>query len=192
LLYTYLSGTSTPLATYTDSTQSIANSNPVVLDAQGYADVWIPPNVPYRWRLTTQAAVLVWDRDPISVSSIDSTLLLPVAGIFATATVTLNAVAGGAPLVAAGFFPAHQTILSQQVNITQQFGASAGLTGLSIGDAGSIDRCLNNASLTVGPKPTRSGGFPRFPTATDLWVSPIGGAFDANGQLTLTRLAILF
>ena len=40
LVYTYTKDTTTPLATYTDSTGSVANANPVVLDAYGRANIW--------------------------------------------------------------------------------------------------------------------------------------------------------
>lgn len=41
LIATFQAGTSTPLATYTDSTGSVANANPVVLDAGGFANIWL-------------------------------------------------------------------------------------------------------------------------------------------------------
>src|SRR5574337_1668538 len=41
LIYTYEPGTTTPKATYTDSTGGTANANPVVLDANGEASVWL-------------------------------------------------------------------------------------------------------------------------------------------------------
>lgn len=40
-LYSYMAGTSTPLATYTDATAATPNSNPVILDATGSANIWI-------------------------------------------------------------------------------------------------------------------------------------------------------
>ncbi|MFS7020210.1 hypothetical protein, partial [Pseudomonas aeruginosa] len=40
-LFTYQAGTSTPAATYTDSTASTANLNPVILNARGEASVWL-------------------------------------------------------------------------------------------------------------------------------------------------------
>lgn len=43
-LYTYIAGTSTPLATYTDNTGGTPNANPVVLDSRGEADVWLGAN----------------------------------------------------------------------------------------------------------------------------------------------------
>ena len=44
-LASYQAGTSTPLATYTDSTLGTANPNPITLNARGEASVWVPPNV---------------------------------------------------------------------------------------------------------------------------------------------------
>lgn len=38
---TYVAGTSTPLATYTDSIGTIPNSNPVLLDSGGFANIWL-------------------------------------------------------------------------------------------------------------------------------------------------------
>lgn len=40
-IYTYEAGTSTPKATYTDSGEGTANANPVILDANGRADIWL-------------------------------------------------------------------------------------------------------------------------------------------------------
>jgi len=48
-LFTYIAGTSTKLATYTDSTGGTPNSNPIVLDFRGEARVWLPPNTPYKF-----------------------------------------------------------------------------------------------------------------------------------------------
>lgn len=43
-LYTYATGSSsTPLATYTDKAGSVANSNPIVLDARGESIIYLLP-----------------------------------------------------------------------------------------------------------------------------------------------------
>lgn len=39
-VYTYEAGTTTPKATYTDADAGTPNSNPVILDSQGYASIW--------------------------------------------------------------------------------------------------------------------------------------------------------
>jgi hypothetical protein len=40
-LYTYAAGTTSPLATYTDSSGTSANTNPIILDSRGEANVWL-------------------------------------------------------------------------------------------------------------------------------------------------------
>ena len=42
-LFTYASGTTVPLATYTDDTGNTANTNPIILDSRGEAGVWLGP-----------------------------------------------------------------------------------------------------------------------------------------------------
>lgn len=44
-LFSYVAGTSTPLVTYKDQTELVENTNPIVLDANGEADVWIGSGV---------------------------------------------------------------------------------------------------------------------------------------------------
>lgn len=39
-VYTYVAGTTTPVATYTDNTGNVQNTNPIILDAKGEADIW--------------------------------------------------------------------------------------------------------------------------------------------------------
>lgn len=41
LIYTYAAGTTTPKATFTDNTEGVLATNPIVLDAQGRATPWI-------------------------------------------------------------------------------------------------------------------------------------------------------
>jgi microcystin-dependent protein len=64
-LYTYEAGTSTPKATYTDNTTNTANTNPVVLDADGYADVWLDVGG-YKFELTNAAGAVQWTKDNIT------------------------------------------------------------------------------------------------------------------------------
>lgn len=69
LLYTYVTGTSTPKATYTDGTGGSANTNPVVLDARGEADVWILTDANYRFKLHTASDALIWTVDNLGWAS---------------------------------------------------------------------------------------------------------------------------
>ena len=74
-IFTYISGTSTPLATYTDFGGLTANPNPVVLDASGVPpnDIWLTGGSAYRITLVTQGGVKcatgfqIWSEDGITV-----------------------------------------------------------------------------------------------------------------------------
>ena len=50
-LSTFSAGTNTPVATYVDSTGTTTNTNPIVLNARGEANVWTLPNVGYKFVL---------------------------------------------------------------------------------------------------------------------------------------------
>src|SRR5687767_9827532 len=63
LLYSYEAGTSTPLATYTTRAGTVANANPVVLDANGEADVWTTPGTDYKFELRNSSGVVQWTVD---------------------------------------------------------------------------------------------------------------------------------
>lgn len=62
-LFTYVSNTSIKQATWTDYTQLVQNANPLKLDANGAASVWIDPTLTYKYVLTTPN-----DTDPPSTS----------------------------------------------------------------------------------------------------------------------------
>ncbi len=68
IIHTYLSGTSTPKATYSDSGGTL-NANPVILDSEGYADIWLDGDYQYRFRLENAAGTLQWQRDNIGASA---------------------------------------------------------------------------------------------------------------------------
>lgn len=48
-LFTYIAGTSTKQATWTDSTQSVQNANPLPLDSGGVGYIWGDPTVNYKF-----------------------------------------------------------------------------------------------------------------------------------------------
>lgn len=51
-VFSYAAGTTTKLATYPNESDAVPNANPVVLDFRGEADIWIPPNVAYKFVFT--------------------------------------------------------------------------------------------------------------------------------------------
>lgn len=66
-LYTYAAGTTTPLATYVDNTGVTPNSNPVILNGRGEANVWLS-GAAYKFRLTDSNDVELWTVDYVSGS----------------------------------------------------------------------------------------------------------------------------
>lgn len=65
-LYTYQAGTTTPAATYTDSTGNTPNSNPVVLNARGEAPVWLSPTQAYKVVLKDSNGNTIWTVDQVT------------------------------------------------------------------------------------------------------------------------------
>ena len=67
LIYTYQAGSSTPLVTYTTSSGTIANANPIVLDASGRTpqQIWLLTGYSYKFILQNADAVLIQTLDNI-------------------------------------------------------------------------------------------------------------------------------
>lgn len=64
-IYTYESGTTTNKATYTDADGGSANTNPIVLDANGRANIWLGDGA-YTFKITTSADVEIDTVDDIT------------------------------------------------------------------------------------------------------------------------------
>lgn len=60
-VYTYAAGTTTPLASYANATCTASNTNPVILDASGEADIWIPG--PYKLVVQDANGVQLYSAD---------------------------------------------------------------------------------------------------------------------------------
>jgi len=67
-LYTYVSNSTVPKATYSDGTLETANANPIVLDSNGEATIFLSPG-DYRFDLKTPAGALINTFDPVNSSS---------------------------------------------------------------------------------------------------------------------------
>lgn len=91
LLYTYIAGTTTPQATYTDSTSATANSNPIVLDSRGEANIWLSGST-YKFKLCDSTNTEIWTVDNIAAPS---TALSPVF----TSNVTISDDSSGPALL---------------------------------------------------------------------------------------------
>lgn len=72
-LYTYASGTSTPLATYADKAATTANGNPIILDSRGEAVMYLLPKG-YRYVLHDDMDAPIWgplDNVEPGISAVD-------------------------------------------------------------------------------------------------------------------------
>jgi hypothetical protein len=88
-LFTYAAGTTTPLATYTDSTGVTPNTNPIILDSRGEANVWLDATQ-YKFELKTSADALIWTVDNIS-NALNLSQLLASSGSAASPPYTFAA-----------------------------------------------------------------------------------------------------
>ena len=66
-LYTYVAGTTTPQATYTDATGVSQNTNPIVLDAAGGAQIWLG-SLSYKFILKDSTGATIWSVDQVNAS----------------------------------------------------------------------------------------------------------------------------
>lgn len=70
-LFTYVAGTTTKISTYTDEGGGTPNTNPVILDFRGECNVWLDPELTYKFVLadrqdTDPPANPIWSVDDIS------------------------------------------------------------------------------------------------------------------------------
>src|SRR6478672_7841798 len=73
-LFTFLAGTSTPTPSFTDSTGAVQNTNPVILDAAGRADVWLTAGTSYKIVMQNSLGVQQWSEDNINTATLPTTL----------------------------------------------------------------------------------------------------------------------
>lgn len=118
-LFSYQAGTTTPQATYTDSGGLTPNANPVILDANGSASVWLDPTLSYKFILQDVNGVTQFSVDSVvgtltanavntaalqnlsvttpkmALLSVDSTILKSDATVDANRAVTTNSIQNG-------------------------------------------------------------------------------------------------
>lgn len=164
-LYTYLPGTTTNKAAYTDTTFLTPTTNPIILDANGEATFYL--NGSYKFVLKTPADVQLW--------SVDNVVGIPSATdpmTFASVTSTGNVVIGGALTVTGA------TTLSGGVAIT---GNSSVLGNSSIGGNQTV-----TGTLGVTGNIDFDGDLDLAKAATIHQTLYVVGAQAIGGDLTVT------
>jgi hypothetical protein len=81
-LYSYASGTTSPLATYTDSSGLTPMTNPIVLDANGETNFWLGQSA-YKFVLTDSLGAVQWTVDPVQSLAAQIASQIAIAGALA-------------------------------------------------------------------------------------------------------------
>lgn len=124
-VFTYACGTTTPQATYTDSSGLFANTNPIVLDSGGEAVIWLSELGCYKFVVFNSSSVQQWSVDNItSIFSSANTWIQPQ-----TFNAAANLLAGGA---LAGTFTGNPTFSGSPTFLAPvTFSGGANLIGSS-------------------------------------------------------------
>lgn len=69
---TFVAGTSTPAATYTDSSLLVANTNPIILDSAGRCVIYVDPPTALKIVLADADDVTIWTQDNVSPAQVAS------------------------------------------------------------------------------------------------------------------------
>jgi hypothetical protein len=184
-LYSYLSGTSTPLALYHDAELTSPWDNPIILDSSGEALFYYGP-ARYKLALHDAQDVPQWVIDPVAGSGGGAA----AAGMgLGSNTVELRPGASGAQ-AGTVVFPASVLAMGLTVWITETFGTSQGLTHLGIGTVEHPD-CWGVLSPLTADTETHAGvflGYSGHPMPGDgtVTLTAYGGAFDGTGAVYLT------
>ena len=161
-LYSYAAGTTTPLATYTSSSGGTANTNPIILDSRGEANVWLN-GVSYKLKLTSSTDVEIWTVD--NLNGADQATLAALAASSGSSLVGYTQ--GGSGAVATTV----QSKLRQLVSV-MDFGAT--------GDGATDDTtAISNAIQSM-----TNGGILYFPSGTYLCSSSVVNATTIPQSIT--------
>lgn len=62
LVYMFVPGTTVSAITYADQNLSVANPNPIILDAAGATAIWAPAGASFRQVVQDRMGNTIWDR----------------------------------------------------------------------------------------------------------------------------------
>ena len=188
-LHTYVAGTvNTPKATFQDFAGQVPNTNPVIFDAFGEADIRFATDNLYKLELRDNLGNLQWTVDNYGATT--ASLQTSPDRTAHQATVRLTANASDLVMTAAGMFPAGSIPVGALVFLETSFGNGQGLTSLSIGTSvapGAYGQGISRLGATI-TTPINYTNYSPAPVLndTDLIVEAEGGPFDGTGSLLAT------
>lgn len=204
-VYTYAGGTTTPIATYTDQTGATANTNPIILDSRGMANIWLQPTIAYKFLITDSTDVTQYTTDNILVPVDDLSFaspppigdVAPDTGAFTTLSATLNVTFSGTGYVqmpvgattdrpgtpAEGMLRYNSTLDTFEGFSNSQWGAVGGGAGAT---GGGNDEIFFENDQTV----TISYTIPATKNAMSTGPITLGAGFSGDGSIAGTTLTI--
>ena len=204
-VYTYAGGTTTPIATYTSQTGATANTNPIILDSRGMANIWLQPTIAYKFLVTDSNDVQQYTTDnilvPVDNLSFGSPPAIgdvaPNTGAFTTLSATLDVTFSGTgyvqmPVGATTDRPASPTEGMFRYNTTLDLfeGYVNGAWGQVGGDAGATGGGPDEVFIENDQVVTISYTIPSTKNAMTTGPITLGGGFVGTGSIAGTTLTI--
>lgn len=157
-VFTYAAGTTTPLATYQDANGSAANTNPVVLDAGGFANIWLA---------AATYKIVVQDSDGVQVYSQDNVSAVSLAELQENTSFASLAVSGDVSI------GGDLTVDGKITAATGEFTGTLTLDGALVAAAGTVSGDLVvNGALSAA-------------SASVTGAESVGGTLGVTGDTTL-------
>ena len=122
-VYTYEAGTTLPQVTYTTSDGTVPNTNPVILDTNGEASIWLGENA-YKFVVKNSGDVLVYTVDNLTSAAgqVDALAVELNAEIAAFSAPSGSSLVGYQPAAATSVATTVQTKLRESISV-KDFGA---------------------------------------------------------------------
>lgn len=204
-VYTYAGGTTTPIATYTSQTGATANTNPIILDSRGMANIWLQPTIAYKFVVTDENDVLQYTTDNILVPVDNLSFgspppigdVAPNTGAFTTLSATQNVTFSGTgyvqmPVGATTDRPASPADGMFRYNSTLDLfeGYVNGAWGQVGGDAGATGGGPDEVFIENDQVVTISYTIPSTKNAMTTGPITLGGGFVGTGSIAGDTLTI--
>jgi hypothetical protein len=204
-VYTYAGGTTTPIATYTSQTGATANTNPIILDSRGMANIWLQPTIAYKFVVTDSNDVQQYTTDnilvPVDNLSFGSPPAIgdvaPNSGAFTSLSATLNVTFSGTgyvqmPVGATTDRPASPSEGMFRYNTTLDLfeGYANGAWGQVGGAAGATGGGNDEVFIENDQVVTISYTIPSTKNAMTTGPITLGGGFVGTGSIAGTTLTI--
>ena len=204
-VYTYAGGTTTPIATYTDQAGGTANTNPIILDSRGMANIWLQPTIAYKFLITDSNDVTQYTTDNILVPVDNLSFgspppigdVSPDTGAFTTLSATGDVTFSGfgyvqMPVGATTDRPAVPTEGMFRYNSTLDVfeGFSNNAWGQVGGDAGATGGGNNEVFIENDQTVTISYTIPATKNAMTTGPITLDAGFVGTGSIAATTLTI--